>query len=170
MVANTFGSIQVTSFQTSLPLSLQYHQAIGFGICYIVMLAIYYSDTWNAKSFPFMSTKLRSADGGTYPSAKLFVGGVLSQTALAQYGLPRLTGTFAYSLLMANAAVSNSRSLFPLAESDIYSRSAHSLPTSSSSWVQTLSQRTRALARASSTTATTITWSSTTRRPLGGGT
>lgn len=106
MVANAFGLNQVTSFQTSLPLSLQYHQAIGFGICYIVMLAIYYSDTWNAKSFPFMSTKLRSADGGTYPSAKLFVGGVLSQTALAKYGLPRLTGTFAYSLLMANAAVS----------------------------------------------------------------
>jgi hypothetical protein len=70
------------------------------------MLAIYYSDVWNAKSFPFMSTKLRSADGGSYPSAKLFVGGVLSQTALAEYGLPRLTGTFAYSLLMANAAVS----------------------------------------------------------------
>lgn len=73
------------------------------------MLAIYYSDTWNAKSFPFMSTKLRSADGGSYPSAKLFVGGVLSQTALAEYGLPRLTGTFAYSLLMANAAVSQPR-------------------------------------------------------------
>jgi len=76
------------------------------------MLAIYYSDVWNAKSFPFMSTKLRSADGGSYPSAKLFVGGVLSQTALAEYGLPRLTGTFAYSLLMANAAVSETRTHF----------------------------------------------------------
>jgi hypothetical protein len=105
-MANTSSAIQITSFQTSLPLSLQIHQAVGFGICYVVMLAIYYSDVWNAKSFPFMSTKLRSADGGSYPSAKLFVGGVLSQTALAQYGLPRLTGTFAYSLLMANAAVS----------------------------------------------------------------
>jgi hypothetical protein len=90
-------------------LSLQFHQAIGFGICYVVMLAIYYCDVWNAKSFPFMSTRLQLAEGGTYPSAKLFVGGVLSQAALAEYGLPKLTGTFAYSLLMANAAVSRLR-------------------------------------------------------------
>lgn len=53
-----------------------------------------------------MSTKLRSADGSAYPTAKLFAGGVLSHAALAQYGLPKLTGSFAYSLLMANAAVS----------------------------------------------------------------
>lgn len=69
------------------------------------MLAIYYTDTWNAKSLPFMATSLRSSDGSKYPSAKLFVGGVLSQAALAEYGLPSLTGTFAYSLLMANAAI-----------------------------------------------------------------
>lgn len=78
---------------------------MGFVICYVAMLIIYYCDIWGAKSLPFMSTKLRSADGGSYPSAKIFVGGVLSQTALAQYGLPRLSGTFAYSLFMANAAI-----------------------------------------------------------------
>jgi hypothetical protein len=83
---------------------------VGFLICYIAMLIVYYGDIWGAKSLPFMSTKLRSAEGGTYPSAKLVVGGVLSQTALAQYGLPRLTGTFTYSLFMANAAVSTVQS------------------------------------------------------------
>lgn len=88
------------------------------------MLAIYYTNTWDAKTFPFMSTKLRSADGGSYPTAKLFVGGVLSQTALAKYGLPKLTGSFAYSLLMANAAVSRV-SRFHSQYSDALSRSAH---------------------------------------------
>ena len=109
MVANSSRPVQVTSFQTSLPLVLQVHQVVGFIICYVAMLIIYYCDIWGAKSLPFMSTKLRSAEGGSYPSAKLFVGGVLSQTALAQYGLPRLSGTFAYSLFMANAAVSRVR-------------------------------------------------------------
>lgn len=95
------------------------HQAAGFGICIIAMLGIYYSNTWGAKSLPFMSTALRTADGDIYPSAEIFVGGVLNQEALAKYGLPRLTGTFAYSLLTANAAVSRSRTQSMFVQSDI---------------------------------------------------
>ncbi|KXJ87309.1 oligopeptide transporter-like protein [Microdochium bolleyi] len=95
----------ITSFQTALPLKLQIHQAIGFLICFIVMLAVYYGNAWEAKSQPFMSTRLRSAEGGAYPIAKVFTKGVLNQEALAKYGLPRLTGTFAYALFMANAAI-----------------------------------------------------------------
>lgn len=95
----------ITSFQTSLPLTLQVHSAIGIAICFLAMLGIYYGNVWDSKSQPFMSTALRSADGGRYPIAKVFVGGVLSKTALAEVGLPKLSGTFAYSLLMANAAI-----------------------------------------------------------------
>lgn len=82
------------------------HSAIGIAICFLAMLGIYYGNVWDSKSQPFMSTALRSADGGRYPIAKVFVGGVLSKAALAEVGLPKLSGTFAYSLLMANAAVS----------------------------------------------------------------
>lgn len=70
------------------------------------MIGIYYGNGWGAKSLPFMSTRLRSEDGSSYPSAKVFAGGVLDEAALAKYGIPRLTGTFAYSMFMANAAVS----------------------------------------------------------------
>jgi hypothetical protein len=52
-----------------------------------------------------MSTKLRSVDGGKYPIAKIFKNGILDQEALATYGPPRLTGSFAYAMFMANAAV-----------------------------------------------------------------
>lgn len=90
---------------TSLPLTLQLHSSIGYLICMIVMLAIYYSNTWSAKSQPFMSTRLRAEDGTVYPSAKVFAGGVLDKAAFAQYGVPMLTGTFAYAMFMANAAV-----------------------------------------------------------------
>lgn len=70
------------------------------------MLGIYYNNVWDAKSQPFMSTRLRTEDGGSYPITEVFVGGVLDKTALAKYGLPRLTATFAYAMFMANAAVS----------------------------------------------------------------
>ncbi|KAH4840924.1 hypothetical protein HBI88_155800 [Parastagonospora nodorum] len=95
----------ITSFQSSLPLKLQLHQTFGFGVCFIVMLAIYYGNAWDSKSLPFMSTRLLTQDGKRYPSASVFIDGVLDKTALAKYGLPRLTGTFAYAMFMANAAI-----------------------------------------------------------------
>ena len=70
------------------------------------MIAIYYGNAWNAKSLPFMSTRLLNQEGKKYPSTSVFVNGVLDKSALAKYGLPRLTGTFAYAMFMANAAVS----------------------------------------------------------------
>ncbi|KAH9895484.1 peptide transporter [Xylariomycetidae sp. FL2044] len=95
----------ITSFNTSLPLKLQANSLAGYIVCYIVMLVIYYTDAWGSKSLPFMSTSLRSADGGAYPIDEVFVKGVLNKEALATYGLPKLTGTFAYSMFMANAAI-----------------------------------------------------------------
>ncbi|RDW65079.1 OPT superfamily oligopeptide transporter-2 [Coleophoma cylindrospora] len=95
----------ITSFQTSLPLKLQLHQTAGIVVCFFVMLGIYYGNGWNAKSLPFMSTRLLTEEGTTYPSSSVFVGGVLDKAALAKYGIPRLTGTFAYAMFMANAAI-----------------------------------------------------------------
>ncbi|GAT28047.1 OPT oligopeptide transporter [Aspergillus luchuensis] len=98
-------SIPITSFQTSLPLKLQLHQDIGFAFCFIIMVAIYYGNGWNARSLPFMSTQLLMANGTSYPVASVFPDGVLDKSALAKYGVPRLTGTFAYAMFMANAAI-----------------------------------------------------------------
>ena len=53
-----------------------------------------------------MSTRLLSEDGTAYPITKVFAGGVLKPEALATYGTPYLSGSFAYSMFMANAAVS----------------------------------------------------------------
>ena len=75
------------------------------------MLAVYYGNGWGAKSLPFMSTRLLTDDGSRYPISKVFVDGVLDTDALAKYGLPRITGTFAYGLFIANAAV---RTLLPV--------------------------------------------------------
>jgi hypothetical protein len=53
-----------------------------------------------------MSTRLLSENGTSYPIAKVFAGGVLNEDALATYGIPSLSGSFAYAMFMANAAVS----------------------------------------------------------------
>ncbi len=105
-MADGINPLQITSFQTSLPLKLQAHAAAGYIFCYVAMIGIYYTNAWDALSQPFMSTQLRSESGSRYPIAKVFSGGILNQEALAQYGIPRLTGTFAYAMFMANAAVS----------------------------------------------------------------
>ncbi|KAJ5580680.1 hypothetical protein N7450_006981 [Penicillium hetheringtonii] len=95
----------LTSFQTSLPLKLQLHQTIGFGACFIAMIGIYYGNGWNSRSLPFMSTRLLNANGTTYPVESVFPGGVLDEAALFEHGLPKLTGSFAFAMLMANAAI-----------------------------------------------------------------
>lgn len=101
----TFDWQYITSFNTSLPLVLQAHSAVGYFVCFIAMLAIYYGNGWEAKKQPFMSTRLRTQDGGAYPTAEVFVEGVLNKKALEKYGIPRLTGSFAYAMFMANAAI-----------------------------------------------------------------
>lgn len=88
-----------------MPLKFQLHQAAGIFTCFIIMLAIYYGNGWGAKSQPFMSTVFHTAEGERYPTSKLFPEGVLSESALAKYGLPQLTGSFAFAMFMANAAV-----------------------------------------------------------------
>ncbi|KAJ6017650.1 OPT oligopeptide transporter [Penicillium sp. IBT 35674x] len=95
----------ITSFQTALPLTLQAHQAAGFVVCFIAMIGIYYGNGWGAKSLPFMSTKLLMSNGTAYPVADVFVDGVLDEAQLLNYGLPKLTGTFAFAMFMANAAI-----------------------------------------------------------------
>ncbi|KAJ5885359.1 OPT oligopeptide transporter [Penicillium taxi] len=95
----------ITSFQTSLPLKLQLHQATGFFVCFICMVAIYYGNGWNSRNLPFMSTHLLMENGTKYPVDSVFPDGLLDKAALAEYGTPKLTGTFAFAMLMANAAI-----------------------------------------------------------------
>lgn len=95
----------ITSTMTALPLKFQYHAALGYLTCFIAMLGIYYGNGWGAKSLPFMSTSLRMANGSSYPTAQVFVAGNLNETRLFEYGIPRLTGSFAFAMFMANAAI-----------------------------------------------------------------
>jgi hypothetical protein len=54
-----------------------------------------------------MASNLRTADGGRYNASTVFINGILDRTALERVGLPRLTGSYAWSLTVGNAAVSS---------------------------------------------------------------
>lgn len=135
------------------------------------MLGIYYTDTWGAKSLPFMSTSLRSADGSAYPSAEIFPGGNLNHTALAEYGAPKMTGTFAYAMFMANAAVSVDLVLAckPIQLTDRF-RSVLWLSIAYYSGARTSSEPSRTRNKVFTVTDTMPTWLEITRRYHTGGT
>lgn len=52
-----------------------------------------------------MASNLRTADGGRYNASTVFINGILDRDALERVGLPRLTGSYAWSLTVGNAAV-----------------------------------------------------------------
>ncbi|TKY86311.1 hypothetical protein EX895_005136 [Sporisorium graminicola] len=95
----------ITSSQLSLPLIQQANSWIGYAICYIAMAGIYYSNVWNAKSFPFMSTSIFADNGKKYNQTAVFVNGILDRTKLETVGYPNVTGTYAWGMLMRNAAI-----------------------------------------------------------------
>ncbi|KAJ1310044.1 hypothetical protein OPQ81_006797 [Rhizoctonia solani] len=92
----------IGSTYMSLPLIQQGNSWIGYGICYIAILAIYYSNTWDAKSFPMLSTSIFGADGKRYNQTAVFGPTyTLNHTALEEYGLPHLTGSNAWTNMTA---------------------------------------------------------------------
>jgi hypothetical protein len=52
-----------------------------------------------------MASNLRTASGGVYAANTVFNRGILDRSALAAYGLPRLTGSYVWSLTVGNAAI-----------------------------------------------------------------
>lgn len=72
----------------------------------MVMIGIYFGNAWGSRSLPFMSTNLLMANGTKYPVREAFPGGLLDKSVIEKHGLPQLTGSFAFGLFTANAAVS----------------------------------------------------------------
>ena len=90
-------------------------------------MGIYYSNTWNVSAhvlfrpmyrlscdyhviqsfaFPMLSTSLFASNGTRYPQSVIFGDTfTLNKTALAEVGLPALTGSNAWSNLTQNLAI-----------------------------------------------------------------
>ncbi|KAF6767638.1 Oligopeptide transporter, OPT superfamily [Kalmanozyma brasiliensis GHG001] len=95
----------ITSKHLALPLLQQGNMFIGLAVCYVAMVVVYYTNTWNAKSFPFMSTGLFADDGRAYNQTAVFVDGILDKQRLEAVGYPRVAGTYAWGMTMRTAAI-----------------------------------------------------------------
>lgn len=84
----------ITLQHVSYPLIQQANSWIGYGLCYIVLSAIYYFNIWNSKGFPLLSTSMFYSNGSVFDlSAMLGVTFQINQTAINEVGMPQLTGS-----------------------------------------------------------------------------
>jgi hypothetical protein len=75
-------------------------------IGYVVLTSCYYSNVFNGRDIPFMSTSLFGSDGNEYnQSAVITPDYRLNATALETIGLPRYTATYAISQLCYNLSL-----------------------------------------------------------------
>ncbi|KAF8814692.1 OPT superfamily oligopeptide transporter [Phlegmacium glaucopus] len=96
----------IGSLYMSLPLIQQANAWAGCFLCYIVVMVIYYTNTWNSLSFPMLSTSIFSSNGSIYHQSAVFGSQFqLNQTALDIVGLPALTGSNAWANLTSNLAI-----------------------------------------------------------------
>ncbi|KAI0265053.1 oligopeptide transporter [Gloeopeniophorella convolvens] len=97
----------IGSAYMSLPLIQQVNSWVGLFFCYIAIVAIYYSNTWNSKAFPMLSSSLFSSNGSIYHQSAVFTRPDfhLNHTALSEVGLPALTGSNAWAGLMGSLAI-----------------------------------------------------------------
>ncbi|KAF7312457.1 OPT oligopeptide transporter [Mycena indigotica] len=88
------------------PLQTQINSFIGMWLGYAVLTGSYYTNVFNGRSLPWMSTALFSQDGGTYNQSLVITDDFrLNKTALAEVGLPMYTTTYAISQLCYNLSL-----------------------------------------------------------------
>ncbi|KAI2638736.1 putative OPT peptide transporter Mtd1 [Hypomontagnella submonticulosa] len=96
----------IQSVYLSLPLKQQMNSWIGLVILYAALLGLYYSNTWSARSFPFMSTSLFSGNGTVFrPTSILNEQGIIDDNKLSEVGLPYLTSSTVWGYFTQNLAI-----------------------------------------------------------------
>ncbi|KAJ7067142.1 OPT oligopeptide transporter protein-domain-containing protein [Mycena amicta] len=87
----------------AIPLKAQFSNFIGYILCMVVFVAVYYNNIWNAKSFPFLSQELFYANGSVYDQLLILDENLeVDPTLLAQQGLPYYTASWIVYLLTSN--------------------------------------------------------------------
>jgi hypothetical protein len=94
-----------------LPLQTLANNLIGWALCIIVFMGVYYGNVWNAKKFPFLSQLLfTEASNGTHyeqfnQSAILNSKMEVDHSLIEGQGLPYFASTFAAYILSTNLAI-----------------------------------------------------------------
>jgi OPT family small oligopeptide transporter len=88
----------------AIPLKAQFSNFIGYLLCMVVFVAVYYKNIWQSKSFPFLTQELFNiSDGGIYNQTLILNDKFeVDKTLLAEQGLPYYAGTWIVYLLTSN--------------------------------------------------------------------
>ncbi|EGN99901.1 hypothetical protein SERLA73DRAFT_106779 [Serpula lacrymans var. lacrymans S7.3] len=87
----------------TIPLKAQVSNFIGYILCMVVFMAVYYKNIWKAQDFPFLSQLLFNEDGSQYNQSLILNSNYeVDPALLAQQGLPYYSSTWVISLLTTN--------------------------------------------------------------------
>ncbi|KAG6857387.1 hypothetical protein H0H87_004749 [Tephrocybe sp. NHM501043] len=87
----------------AIPLKAQFSNLIGYILCMVVFVAVYYKNIWDSKSFPFLSQELFYANGTVYDQLRILNDQLeVDKELLEKEGLPFYAGTWVVQLLTTN--------------------------------------------------------------------
>ncbi|KAJ7475997.1 OPT oligopeptide transporter protein-domain-containing protein [Mycena latifolia] len=96
-------SLQPRVNPMTIPLKAQFSNFVGYILCMVVFIAVYYNNIWNAKDFPFLSQTLFYANGSQYDQLLILNDKFeVDPTLLAEQGLPFYASTWVVQLLTTN--------------------------------------------------------------------
>lgn len=94
-----------------VPLQTLTNSCIGYLLCTLLFMALYYGNVWNAQNFPFLAQVLFTDNSTSTDYAEwnqtlvLDSNHEISRSALADYGLPNLTATYIAYLITTNMGI-----------------------------------------------------------------
>ncbi|KAG1848628.1 OPT oligopeptide transporter protein-domain-containing protein [Suillus tomentosus] len=87
----------------TIPLKAQFSNLLGYLLCMVVFVAVYYKNIWMAQNFPFLSQLLFYENGTQYDQTLILNANYeVDPTLLAEQGLPYYSSTWIVYLLTSN--------------------------------------------------------------------
>ncbi|TFK40185.1 OPT oligopeptide transporter protein-domain-containing protein [Crucibulum laeve] len=87
----------------AIPLKAQFSNFIGYILCMVVFVAVYYKNIWQSKNFPFLSQELFYENGTVYDQLLILNDQFeVDPKLLEEQGLPFYAGTWVVQLLTTN--------------------------------------------------------------------
>jgi OPT family small oligopeptide transporter len=86
-----------------IPLKAQFSNFLGYLLCMVVFVAVYYNNIWKAQNFPFLSQLLFYENGTQYNQSLILNANYeVDPTLLAEQGVPYYSSTWIVYLLSSN--------------------------------------------------------------------
>ncbi|KAG6821323.1 hypothetical protein H0H93_000184 [Arthromyces matolae] len=87
----------------TIPLKAQFSNLIGYILCMVVFVAVYYNNIWQSRNLPFLSQELFYANGTVYDQLRILNDKFeVDPELLQKEGLPFYAGSWVVQLLTTN--------------------------------------------------------------------